>query len=182
MIACAVLAAGASTRLGSPKQLVEWRGKTLLAHAVGAASIVGEVAVVAGAVPLAVADATLLQNDAWREGMASSVRVATAWARAIHAEALVLHLVDQPHVDGAHLSKLVDAYRAGAPLVGTSYDDVIGAPALFSRTFYDQLEALEGDRGAAGILRAHAATIAIPSSRGALDIDTPADLAALTQR
>lgn len=178
MIACAVLAAGASTRLGSPKQLVQWRGKTLLAHALDAARAVGPVAVVVGAIELP-ADVTVLRNEAWAEGMASSVRVATAWARSIDAAALVLHLVDQPHIDGAHLARLAVAHRAGAPLVGTRYADVIGAPALFSSAFYDALEALKGDRGAAAILRGDAATHAIEGPAGALDIDTPEDVAHL---
>lgn len=194
MIACAVLAAGASRRLGAPKQLLEWRGRPLVAHAVEAARVVGPVAVVVGAAREAVeralerdarervvedepvgARTCLLPNDAWAEGVASSVRVAAAWARSLGANALVLHLVDQPHLEGAHLARLAAEHRAGAPLVGTSYAGVIGAPALFARAFYDRLEALTGDRGGAAILRAHAETRAVPAPEGALDVDTPAD-------
>lgn len=183
MIACAVLAAGASRRLGTPKQLLVWRGRPLVAHAVGAARAVGEVAVVLGAAREEVSRAlaseppplTLLPNEAWEEGMASSVRVAVRWARSQAAEALVIHLVDQPHIDGVHLAALVSAFREGAPLVGTSYADVTGAPALFSSELYDELETLAGDRGAAPILRARAETRAVPAPDGALDIDTPAD-------
>lgn len=180
-IACAILAAGSSERLGTPKQLALWRGRTLVAHALEAARAVGPAAVVVGAVELAVTDATVLPNHDWREGMASSVRVATRWARAIDAEALVLQLVDQPHLGGAHLAKLVERYRAGASLVGTRYADVIGAPALFSRVFFDQLETLRGDRGAAGILRVHEKTAAIDAPEGALDIDTPEDVRLLLE-
>jgi CTP:molybdopterin cytidylyltransferase MocA len=150
----------------------------LVAHALEAARAVGPAAIVVGAVELAVTDATVLPNEGWTEGMASSVRVATRWARSIDAEALVLHLVDQPHIDGAHLLRLVEAHRGGAPLVGTRYD-VIGAPALFSRAFFRDLEALTGDRGAAGILRSHAETAAIAAPEGALDIDTPEDVSLL---
>lgn len=190
-IVCAVLAAGASARLGRPKPLLEWRGQPLVVRAVRAAAAVGRAGVVLGAAredvervldsaevgPRLRVD--VLPNDAWSEGIASSVRVAARWARALRADALVLHLVDQPFVDAGHLERLVGAYHTGVPLVGTGYAGVVGAPALFSRPLFGALDRLEGDRGAAAILRAHAETRAVAAPEAAVDVDTPEDAAYL---
>lgn len=179
-IACAVLAAGGSQRLGSPKQLVLYEGQPLVRRAITTCAALGRVAVVLGAHRAEIApvlgelEVVQLVNDDWSEGMASSIRVATAWAG--DADALLLHLVDQPLIDAAHLARLAETWRTGAPLVGSRYDDVIGAPAIFDRRFYAELLALTGDRGAAPILRSHGETVGIAVTTGSIDVDTPEDV------
>ena len=154
-------------------------------HALEAAAAVGPVALVLGASREEIErawqnDVTLLANEGWEEGIASSIRIATKWALELDASALVLHLVDQPFIGASHMKKLLEAHERGAALVGTRYADIIGAPALFAREHYDALEALTGDRGAAGILRSQNAA-AVDAPEGALDVDTPADVDRLRQ-
>ena len=190
-VAGVVLAAGASRRLGRPKQLVDAGGVPLVRRVVDAmcASSCARVGVVVGAardlVCAAVdgARAAIVDNAAWDDGMASSIRAAIAWAEREDADAAVLAACDQPRLDAAHVDRLVAAWRAGSPLVASWYDGVRGIPALFDYTFFPRLAELRGERGAAHLLRdpgAHVACIAWPD--GAFDVDTPHDARALSGR
>lgn len=170
-VAAAILAAGESRRLGHPKQLVEIDREPLLRRTarIALASRVDRVAVVLGAYreriepSLAGLAVTVLDNAAWREGMASSIRVAVEWAR--DAEHLLLLVCDQPHLSVAHLDALI-ARRA---LVGSRYAGAIGVPALVPADRFGDLAALRGDRGARGMF-----TEGIDWEPGSVDIDTRA--------
>lgn len=183
MIACVLLAAGGSRRLGTPKQLVMFNGAPLIHTALAACTGNGRVAIVLGGNAEAVRAALpsggieAIPNDEWEEGIASSIRCAVDWARTVDAEALLLHLVDLPFVHRAHLSALVARYRGGAEKVGTEYENgVLGAPALFDARYYDELHALRGDRGAARLLREDDETVSVPFMDDAMDVDTPEDV------
>jgi CTP:molybdopterin cytidylyltransferase MocA len=186
-VVCAVLAAGGSTRLGRPKQLVRYRGVPLVRHVafeVSKATFAAS-AIVLGAVSSAVDEALgrlpieRLANRAWREGLASSIRVAAGWAAARKADALVLVLADQPLLDAAHLERLVLAWSRGASVVASEYREVLAVPALFAASRLHALAALEGDRGAARILREEPEVARIPWPEGVVDVDTEADALAL---
>ena len=83
---------------------------------------------------------------------------------------------DQPHVDDVHLDALITAFIATRQTVGSAYSEAIGVPAIFARSSFDDLASLTGDRGARSLLlRPNVTAIAWPG--GAIDIDTPADLA-----
>lgn len=186
-----VLAAGASSRLGQPKQLVVFEEKTLLrravetALAVEATSFETPVGVVLGAnfdacrgaldgLPVAV-----LENADWPEGMAASVRLAAAWAEAQRAEGLLLLLCDQPFVTAALLQTLLKAFRdTGRPLVASDYGDgARGVPVLVGKQFFGELQTLCGDRGARAVLRRYPDAVAtVPFPEGRFDLDTPEDL------
>lgn len=189
LTAVAVLAAGASSRLGSPKQLVHIGGLSLIRRAVGAAveSRVGPVFVALGAhrdvvePELHDLPARLLINDDWSEGIASSIRLAVCAAQSIAVPALLLMLCDQPGVDAALLSRIVAAHTSPqrARIVATRYADTLGVPALFDRSLFDELLTLRGDEGARSIIRRRAAdAVAIDPPAALADIDTPADRAA----
>jgi CTP:molybdopterin cytidylyltransferase MocA len=177
-----VLAAGASTRLGRPKQLAVWRGETLVHRAVSALSRsqCAAVAVVVGAhapaTTAAVADLkpVVLSNADWAEGIASSIREASRWADASGHAGLLVALCDQPLLTSEHLDALIGAFRGGARVVGSAYAGVIGPPAVFGRAAFSELMSLRGDRGASALLRG--ATASIAWSDGAMDIDTEEDL------
>jgi len=186
-VAAIVLAAGGSTRLGQPKQLVRFGGRALVRHA-------AEVALDSGCAPVvlvlgaeAEACATELRglpvrlafNADWRSGMAGSLRTgldALAESDAALAAAL-LCLCDQPHVSSETLRAIVAAHRAdGARIVASEYAGTLGAPALFHASLFEELRALRGDEGARRLFaRFPSEVVSIPHAAAALDLDTPAD-------
>ncbi|MEA2751890.1 MAG: xanthine dehydrogenase accessory factor [Myxococcales bacterium] len=186
-VVCVVLGAGASTRLGRPKQLEAFAGKPLVRHVVDevASSSCAAVAVVVGANAERItpvldgARATVLDNAAWSEGIASSIREAASWAERSGAAALVIVLADQPLLDRVHVDRLVDAWRTGAAAAGSVYGGALGVPAVFDASLFGELRALEGDRGAAKILRGHEGVLSVDWPEGAVDVDTAADADAL---
>jgi molybdenum cofactor cytidylyltransferase len=122
---------------------------------------------------------TVLPNTQWQSGMASSVRTAALWAEQRDLDGLVLMVCDQPRLASAHLQRLFDDFRGGQTIVASFYAGLPGVPALFPRRLFAELKQLQGDSGARTLLR-HARTIAlVPWPDGAVDIDTPEQLADL---
>ncbi|MCL4858830.1 MAG: nucleotidyltransferase family protein [Caldilineaceae bacterium] len=193
-VVAVVLAAGLSSRMGQPKQLAEVDGEPMVVRAVKAAlaSTAESVVVVTGAYaqPVTAALASLLQgagnrlrtivNPDYAEGQAGSVRAAVRMLGP--ADGAVLFLpVDQPFLSPKLLNRLIDAWRRGAQLVSPTVDgELRGAPALFDRTLWPELLALEGDVGARPLLQRHRRhLVTVPAPLHELrDIDTPDDLAA----
>lgn len=193
-VAGVILAAGASRRLGQPKQLLRYRGETLihrsvrLAHAAGLAPlqvVVGhrgrEIAAALGEFGAA---AAVVTNPDWRQGMGGSLARGIASLPPATAAALVL-VTDQPQVSAALLGVMLERYRSdGTTLVACRYaSGALGVPALFARRHFAELAALSGDRGARALFARHAAVLAAVSfPAGDRDVDTPADAAALAGR
>ena len=150
-VAGLVLAAGGSSRLGEPKQLLPFRGATLLDWTLGTAracpfdqrvvALGGAVQEVRARVDLAGFDVVV--NEAYGEGCSSSIAAAL---RVVDADVLVLMLGDQPGVTPDHVRALL-AGRADAPLAVCRYDDGRGHPFAFGRAVFDDLRALHGDKG-----------------------------------
>jgi len=173
-----ILAAGASRRLGRPKQLVEvapWGEPLVHRIARVALEVCDRVAVIEGAVPLIDALAglpvTIVHNAAWNEGIGSSIRAGIAWASS--ADAALLLTCDQVDVDAAHLTRLVGP----GLLTASRYGGTLGIPAVFPRSWFPALFALRGDRGAQPLLSPSRA-LAVDWPAGERDLDTPADLEA----
>jgi xanthine dehydrogenase accessory factor len=185
-----ILAAGASLRMGEPKQLLSFRGRSLLQHtAVEAlASQCRPVVVVLGAhakrlraelqgLPLQAVD-----NPDWEEGMASSVRTGIQVLSAAEVEAAVLLVCDQPFLSSERIDQIVEAHRTlGPPIIASEYGDTVGVPALFRRALFPELLALSGGEGARRVIQAHLAdTYRVPFPQGSIDVDTPQDYALLS--
>ncbi len=188
-IGCAVLAAGSSSRLGQPKQLVVFRGDTLVRRAVSAAraSMCDAVVAVVGAYASLV-EADLLGSGAeivasydWRDGMGASIRAAAEWAIAREHDALVLAVCDQPRLDARCLDALVQAWLAASPdsSVASAYAGVLGVPALFPKARFRELSAIDPARGASALLRGAVNVARVAWPEGAFDVDTARDLDAL---
>jgi CTP:molybdopterin cytidylyltransferase MocA len=176
VIAAVVLAAGASVRLGEPKQLVVIAGETLLERAVRTAREAGcaPVVVVLGAEAERMREqcdlggAVVAVNEAWEEGMASSIRVGVGAVGG--ADGVLLMTCDQPAVTAEHLLALM----AEGQVTASSYAGRRGVPAYFPAASFPALMELTGDAGARELLRG-AATVELVG--GELDVDTAADLA-----
>lgn len=188
-LAVVVLAAGASRRLGQPKQLLVWEGSPLVRRATEAALTVphARVAVVLGAHDERIRPALdglpvdLLHNPDWPEGLAASVRLGTTYARAQEAGAVLFLLVDQPYLTGELLHEVVRTYHTTAqPLVACEYGDELGVPLLIDRCFFAELQDLTGDRGAKALIHRYPGMVArVPFPLGHFDLDTPEDWARL---
>lgn len=180
--AAIVLAAGASTRLGEPKQLVRMGGETLLDRAVRVAGEAGlePIVVVLGAGARAVAEGCDLRrcwvvvNAGWAEGMGSSVRVGAELAASFReVGGAVLMTCDMPGVTAAHLRALM---AAPEEVVASRYGGRTGVPAYFPRAAFPELLELKGDAGARALLLGVAA---VELEGGEMDVDTAADVARL---
>lgn len=186
-----ILAAGASTRMGTPKQLLELDGQPLVVRVVTAAlaSPAWPVVVVVGAQAdkirpvLAALPVLVTENPAWAEGMAASLRagITTLQQFSRHLDAAVVALCDQPAFSAATIDALVETQRtSGRSIVAARYAGRHGAPALFLAQHFATLSGLTGEEGARALLNgdpAHVAGVDLPEL--ALDLDTPADVARL---
>lgn len=191
-VAAVVLAAGASQRMGQPKQLLPWGadGRPMLRHVVQTilAASPDEVIVVLGhaaerlAPALAGLPVQVVVNPAWADGLSASVRAGLD-AVGPTAEAALFVLADQPHLTPQMVSALVARFRRSrAPIVAPLAGGQRGAPALFSRALFDELRAVRGDRGGRDLIARHPdliAAVELPDAAPLADIDTPDDYAAL---
>lgn len=178
---CVILAAGASSRLGQPKQLVRWGDETLLGRAVRVAREAGchPVVVILGADAEQIQAKSLLHgaeivmNTYWSGGMGTSLRIGIE-ALDGRVGAGILMTCDQPAVNPAHLRQLILQSWEASCAIASSYAGRNGVPACFPAATFPKLMKLGGDQGAR-VLLANAPSIALLG--GELDIDTPEALA-----
>ncbi len=200
-IALILLAAGGSARMGQPKQLLMYKGQTLLRRAAQQAAAAGcnPVIVVLGSSAPAMRTelkdlpVQIIENPNWQNGMGTSIR---AGIQAIipspgtpgegqgegALSAVIITLCDQPLVDSAALTQLINLHHTtNRPLIAAQYANTLGVPALFSQKFFPALASLPDNAGAKQILLKHAAEVLpVPMELAATDIDTPLDYQQLT--
>jgi molybdenum cofactor cytidylyltransferase len=175
-----VLAAGTSARLGRPKQLLPYRGETLIRHAARTAIAAGADETLVVVPPGRFAEEVeglgvqVVENWSFHLGVSTSIRAAVVAAG--HAR-LLFTLCDQPLITPVHLRALIESKE---PIVATAYGDTVGVPVIFAPRYIPELLALDGDRGARGIINGHRDEVETVAFEGAaVDIDTEEDYGAL---
>lgn len=189
-----LLAAGNASRMGTPKQLLDYGGKALLRHAAetALASRCSKVIAVLGASAPEVSPVldglpvTILVNPRWAEGMGTSIQAGVRAAAESGAEAVILMLADQPLVSSGFLDRLIDVHIAsGQVIVSARYAGTVGVPVLFARQYFDSLQALLPSQGCKGLILANPGNAyLVDCPEAEFDIDTPEDyerLQALTK-
>jgi molybdenum cofactor cytidylyltransferase len=179
-----ILAAGSSSRMGNPKQLLEWHNRPLLAHALTNIREIlhDRVIVVLGAhaeliqTSIDLGDVTSIVNSQWQEGMASSIRVGIK-ALPTSATAVLIMLCDQPLINAEHIQNLLSGWQHAPTLIAVSeYHQSVGVPVVFPAEFFTDLLALKGVRGAKPlILDFKDRLLKIPLPEAEVDIDKPED-------
>ncbi|MGL6267277.1 MAG: nucleotidyltransferase family protein [Chitinophagaceae bacterium] len=186
-LAIIILAAGRSNRLGSPKQLLQYKGKGLLQNTI-------EVALDANSAPVIVimgANASIIEaellsypvepvyNEKWEEGMASSIICGLTHAEqtVTDLDGVLLMVCDQPFVDRDLVKNLLDKQKkSGAAITACCYEEITGIPAIFHKSIFPELKMLQGEQGAKNIIRNHKEILeTIPFKLGKIDIDTKVD-------
>jgi nicotine blue oxidoreductase len=191
-VAGVLLAAGEGSRFGGPKALVELDGQTLAERGVGLLRDGGAdpILIVTGATPIQIPGTQTVYNPDWRTGMGSSLRAALNAltipddASPEDVGAVVVALADQPLVGSESVARLIAAYRAGASVAVAAYDGQPRNPVLLAREHWPEVIATAtGDTGARAFLRARADLVTLiecGDTGRPDDIDTPADLARIT--
>ena len=185
-----LLAAGSSSRMGYPKQLLRIGQRSLLRtmSEVATGSCCKPVVVVLGAqaeqlqAELHGLELHTVINERWAEGMGTSI---AAGMRALSAQdpvaAVVIMLVDQPYVTVSLINQLVEAYETRRyPITASAYADTLGVPAVFDQRFFIQLKNMNTTEGARKLIQSYPEQIGqLPFSRGEIDLDTPEQYQAL---
>ncbi|WP_439697664.1 NTP transferase domain-containing protein [Mucilaginibacter sp. AW1-7] len=189
-----ILAAGSSSRFGSPKQNLVYQGKTLLQRAIQTAltSACCDCAVVVlganeGEIRPNISDqqVNIVYNPDWQEGMASSIRLGIA--QLMYLEPLItsaiLMLCDQPFVDPLLLYQLTERKTENdTGIIACEYKNTLGVPALFDKKYFVKLMKLTGSEGAKTIINAYPDDVmSVPFGLGAIDIDTIDDFERLNR-
>jgi molybdenum cofactor cytidylyltransferase len=186
-----ILAAGSSSRLGKPKQLLSYQNKSLIEHITGEAvkANLHPIVIVTGAnaeqVSLALnkKDEEIVYNEHWQQGMASSIVAGISKMLLLDddVEAALIAVCDQPFVTAELLQALINKKaETGKGIVACTYADTAGTPVLFDRKYFIDLQQLKGEEGAKKLLKLYEAdlvTVSFP--QGSIDIDTEADYKAL---
>ncbi len=186
-----ILAAGSSSRMRLPKQLLPYKRKNLLQRTIdeAVASRATAVYVVLGAhatdiqKSIRTDKATILMNRQWEEGLSSSIRTALA-SLPETVDAAIVSLCDQPLLRTSVFDDLMGQFSAsGKSIIACVYDGSPGVPVLFARKYFPELSALRGDVGARAIVQTHRDDVVlVPFADGAVDLDTPEEYQHFIQR
>lgn len=179
-----LLAAGTSSRLGKPKQLLKFDETTLLQNAIIQAKSLPNsfVLVVTGAykdlidLEVATTDTQSVHNPNWQLGMGSSIAIGLKKLQEVkpNIHTCIISVCDQPYISTAIFKDLIQKYNeSGKGIVASEYANTLGTPVLFSNSYFNKLLNLKGNEGAKKILQCYKEDVAaVPFEKGAIDIDT----------
>eukprot|EP01029_Cantina_marsupialis_P007424 TRINITY_DN182389_c0_g1_i4.p1 TRINITY_DN182389_c0_g1~~TRINITY_DN182389_c0_g1_i4.p1 ORF type:complete len:199 (+),score=33.74 TRINITY_DN182389_c0_g1_i4:369-965(+) len=179
-LAIVILAAGKSSRLGEPKQLLKIDGETLLKNTVKKAlTLSDDVKVVLGAnsslckEQIKDFDVDILENKDFDSGMASSLKLGIS---SIKEKTVLIMLCDMPLVPITHYEKLIEKYFENQELIVCSkYKNDFFVPAIFPYKYLDEFKKLSGDKGAKKIIMQNPKEFVLLDDKYSLDIDTKED-------
>lgn len=183
-----ILAAGKSSRLGQPKQLLQFKGTSLIQRITSESvnAEIGNVTVVTGHLHEAMVNeltgfqVDIFFNKEWEEGIGSSIRNGLRYllGKNPSINAILITMVDQPFVDAIHLQKLANAYDPARPMIiASAYSGTFGVPVLVDNYYFEMLTQLQGDEGGKKIFVRYLKNIVeIPFIQGSIDIDEAKDL------
>ncbi len=186
-----IMAAGASRRLGQPKQLLKFKGETLIRKIIKEAHIanIGNITVITGhdreSIESEIADLNIniYYNKEWEEGLGASIRNGVKYilGNNLQTNAILLTMVDQPHVNAEHFKKLKNAYESGrSMIIASAYSGTFGVPILIDSFYFNMLSNLKGDVGGKKIFVNYLKNVVeIPFAKGKIDIDEQKDLKSL---
>lgn len=182
-----ILAAGASRRMGKPKQLIGFHGKPLLQTIIdrSQAYIFDTYVLVLGAHSDEIQKAIdpgrfrVIINEDWKEGMAGSIRKGVEGSLGIKQELehILILLSDQPFVSSELICEMIERHRQhGKAITACKYQDTVGVPAIFTRPLFRELCLLDGDRGARVLIKRYSDNlVVVPFELGSIDLDKPED-------
>ena len=181
-----ILAAGNSSRLGSPKQLIEFEGQTLIERITETAlSISEEVLIVLGGNSELILPKlerfnnviSTIYNSDWKEGMGTSIRIGVE-KLAENSDLIIILLADQPFISKVLLQNMLKSYaKTQNPIVSCTYSNTLGVPILFDKSVFFELLKLNGDKGAKSFLHLYKNRIStIDFPEAIVDIDTLEDV------
>jgi molybdenum cofactor cytidylyltransferase len=180
-----ILAAGSSSRMGEPKQLMMFKNKTLLQHIIGEAKKANlePVICVTGyhseliTKSIQALDVSIIYNAHWSEGMGSGITTGIKQVLLSDVDSIILAVSDQPYVS-ADLFETMKAKKdqSGKGIVACSYAGTLGTPVLFGKEYFKQLNSLNGDQGAKNIVKLNMPDVCtVDFEKGDIDIDTKED-------
>lgn len=193
-IAIVVLAAGASKRMGSPKQLLKWGDGTLIGNAIETVSKLAsnELIVVLGAHyeliknVIQTSPVTILNNENWEKGLGSTIAFAVEYLQnsKSNVDGVLITLCDQPLITADFLNLFISKFQSGKnQILATSYgNDKQGVPVLFDKVYFNDLEKLNSDEGAKEILKKYRSSVeTLTPPMDNKDLDTSEEYMSLYQ-
>ncbi len=186
LIGVILLAAGASVRFGEAKQLLQFRGETLLRRSANTALAVSNRVVVTLGARIEILQkeiedlpVQITENINWKMGMSSSIKIGLEklLADGDGLKAVILMVCDQPFVDENLLGEIIKKFgQTNSLIVACEYQNTLGVPALFSAKLISELLALDSRKGAKDLIKKYQSeTAAVLFPKGAFDVDTPTD-------
>jgi molybdenum cofactor cytidylyltransferase len=189
-----ILAAGSSTRLGQPKQLLEFQGTSLVQRIAQIAvnAVKKPVVVMLGAnyslihAHLTDLPVHIVYNPDWPQGMTSSIRKGLMALLSIspETEGVIFAVCDQPYITPGLFQEMISVgSKSQKSIVACLYNNVPGTPVLFKKDFFDRLLALKDSEGARKIIQSHPESVeTVPFPHGIFDVDTMQDYVALQNK